>query len=232
MQGVFDQLRRAISDPRLGPYRQQNIGGADLDCYACYAWNNILCESLYPALQGLEVTLRNSIHAAASSVFSNDYWFNSVLIQQEQRRLVEVTARLKSLGKPSAASADDFVSGFNFGFWVSLFDSRYEQILWPRLLKGVFPHIPRRLRTRQNLLQRLDPIRILRNRVFHYEPIWHWKDLPQKHDTILEIIGWVNPIMLDMVNLFDRFAEVHRDGRQDCERALSQLMKGWKARTC
>ncbi|MDC0711753.1 hypothetical protein POL68_25010 [Stigmatella sp. ncwal1] len=34
---------------------------------------------------------------------------------------------------------------------------------------------------------------LLRNRVFHYEPIWHWEDLPQQYASLRQALGWFEP---------------------------------------
>lgn len=233
MQGTFlDQLLRAISDKRLDSYRQPNNNGVDLKCFASYAWNAALSESLCSSLQGLEVTLRNSIHDAATTCFGSDSWFLGEAVQLDplgQRMLASVKMQLKNDNKPPLP--ENFVSGFSLGFWVNLFNRNYEQRarhdqrLWPRLLQEVFPYIPRHERVRTKLWSRLDQIRKLRNRIFHYEPIWHWNRLPLRHDEVLETIQWMNPAMLDMVQMLDRFPEVHRMGVQKYETALSQMME-------
>lgn len=174
----FDQLSQATSPRRLEPYRHSNTFGDVTKIYGAYAWNIVLSESLYPAFHGIEIALRNSIRGAASQKFGDRYWFKTRLKPNEQRILTEVTNRLNSQKKP--LQAGDFVAAFMFGFWVSLFNRRYEQVLGPRLLSPVFPSIPRRQRTRKDLFKRLDKIRILRNRVSHHEPIWHWKDLTEQ----------------------------------------------------
>jgi hypothetical protein len=86
MQATFsDQLRRAISHERLDAYRQRGTSNDDVELFAHYAWNMALSESLYTPLQCLEVSLRNSIHDAASAHFKTDTWFDlpGVLSPQE-----------------------------------------------------------------------------------------------------------------------------------------------------
>ena len=83
----FSLLLEAISENRLAPYRQGNENSADLTCYARYLWNTALSESLYPALQGLEVTLRNSLHSAISAAIGSDDWFDRILAKEEQEVL-------------------------------------------------------------------------------------------------------------------------------------------------
>ncbi len=101
--------------------------------------------------------------------------------------------------------------------------TRYEQVLWPKLLEPVFPHCPRSQRTRQNAYTRLDSIRRLRNRVFHHEQVWHLADLPEQHRVILETIGWISPAMLAMTRLLDRFNSVYTRGAQPYAEGLESI---------
>lgn len=39
-------------------------------------------------------------------------------------------------------------------------------------------------------------MRILRNRIFHYEPIWHWPDLDQRQIELKNLITWMNQNLL------------------------------------
>ena len=225
---TFDGIRPAISEDRLEPYfryvfpsgtpTESEHSSKIIICYALYMWNTVLGESLYPSFQAIEVALRNSVHTSVWKAFNNEFWFESILASNEQQRLSEVKDRLLNDRKPFESSR--VVAGLTFGFWVSLFDKRYEGVLWPQLLEEVFPNIPRTLRTRRNILKRLMRVLRLRNRVFHHEPIWHWKDLADQHRETLEAIEWLNPPMLSMVSLFDRFPAVHRDGRHNCEETL------------
>ena len=126
-------------------------------------------------------------------------------------------------------SAGDLVSGLSLGFWVSLFKGQYERILWPRLLPDVFPHAPRRLRARKGISKRVDRIRRLRNRVFHHEPVWHLPDLEEQHHLILETIGWINPAMLEMTRLLDRFDSVYTRGSRPYAPELESIAQNWRA---
>lgn len=225
MQDEFiNSLLRATSEPRLEPYLTPAGRVSTQAGIARYLWNLRLSESLYPALQGVEVTLRNSIHRVATENFSSDHWFNALLVAPETDVLENARKRLASQGK--RANPDNLVSALSFGFWVNLFYRRYEQKLWPRLLKEVFPYIPVGMRRRNYISQRLNPIRDLRNRVFHYEPIWHWPDLAQHHQEALEVIGWINPELLALVQLVDRFPEVYAQGPERYFEELRRLGRG------
>ena len=225
MQEDFvNSLLESISDSRLNIYRDKTIADNDSVAFARYLWNIELSESLYPVLHGVEVVLRNSVHSNISRIYDSVDWFDAVSIDREARALKDARDRLKSQNKNSYP--DSIVSTLTFGFWVNLFHRRYEQTLWPRLLSEVFPYMPDRIRTRRYVYRRLERIRNLRNRVFHHEPVWHWNDLAQHHQEALEVIGWINPDMLSIVTLVDRFPEVYARGPDRYQEELLRLGGG------
>ena len=180
----FNELRRATSNRRLLRYFAQSPGIDDLQAFGAYLWNMALCESLYPALQGVEVALRNSIHQAASAAFGDDFWFRSNLMGRERETIQNLDTAIASTISP--LDPGHYISECSFGFWVGLFRGDYEQALWNHLIPAVFPHAPRRLRSRSGLHARLNRIRRLRNRVFHHEPVWRLPGLQEQHQAILE----------------------------------------------
>lgn len=221
---IFSALTSAISEDRFARYYSTS-SQSESEAYVSYAWNLVLCESLYPALNCLEISLRNSIHKAATQEFGAANWFGRCLRRQEIDALNQLANDLRNRHRPTGAS--DLVSNLTLGFWLSLFRTRYEQVLWPKLLEPVFPHCPRDQRTRQIVYVRLDRIRRLRNRVFHHEPIWHLPDLPQQHRLILETIGWISPAMLAMTRLLDRFDSVYTRGAQHYATELESIAHNW-----
>ncbi len=206
----LQSLYWSISAERFNSYQIDDGKNIDSVPYGRYFWNIALSESLYPGLQTLEVTLRNRLHEVISSKVGKEDWFDSVLNEQEVPILDEIKARL--IGQKIPVSVGQLVANSNLGLWVSLFNRRYESVLWPQLLKEVVPIMPNNSRTRGNLSRRLNRIRRLRNRIFHHEPIWNRPNLVQRHDEILETIGWINPDMLEAVRLFDSFPEVYQAG--------------------
>lgn len=186
----FESLLRALSTSRLAPYHRDDDGGSELTIYSRYLWNTALSESLYCVLQGLEVTLRNSIHDSITRYLGKEDWFEDILADPE-RKVLEVVKVVKERlkGQKIALDMGHLVANSSFGFWVSLFNSRYENILWPQLLADIFPFMPKRIRKRRTISGRLNGIRGLRNRVFHYEPIWHRANLLKQHDEIIKTIA-------------------------------------------
>jgi hypothetical protein len=216
VSGYFSQLHLPFSRERLEAYRP--IGGSDLDLIANYLWNMALSEALYPVLQGLEVALRNSLHAAGASAFRNDLWFDTSTVlplhKNERAAVNKAKDNLRRHRKPITAGR--LVAELNFGFWTNLFNSPYEQYLWAPpnlgLLDATFPHVPRSFRSRKKLQPRLDKIRRLRNRVFHHEPIWNLPNLYDQHVEMIETIEWISPTVRATIKLIDRFPQVYQQG--------------------
>jgi hypothetical protein len=67
------------------------------------------------------------------------------------------------------------------------------------MLNAAFPHLPKTCRVRKDIHTRYNHFRNLRNRIFHYEPIWAQSDLVGDHDRILEVTGWISPAMHDLI---------------------------------
>ena len=194
------QLSRILSPERLDAYRQRlSPSISDEALLRAYLWNMALAESLYPSLQTLEVALRNAIHDAVQRAVS------SLTHQQKPQDAGRIVAEL------------------SFGFWTSLMDRRYEQSLWPRLLKPVFPHLPRSIRTRAVISRRFHRVRQLRNRIFHHEPVWYWQDLAQHHQEVMEALGWIEPAARNFVGILDRFNDVYALGAGSLQIRLGGL---------
>ena len=177
----------AISENRLAPYHPRIESVNDLTCYVRYLWNTVLSESLYPSLHGLGVTLRNNIPNAITQELGQENWFDHIWAEPERKVLEEIKDRLTRQRK--SLDIGQIVASYSFGFWVSLLNRRYENVLWAKLLKPICPYMPNRERTRNTLSRRLNRIHKLRNRVFHHEPIWHRSHLIQNHEDLLETIS-------------------------------------------
>ena len=218
---ILESLSQSISEERMAPYRQ-GAESNSITPFARYLWNTALGECLYPGLQALEITLRNSLHQSVMGDRGTENWFEEVLDIQDLTALEEIKNRITNHNIPEVAG--QIVANSDFGFWIRLMNSRYENVLWPGLLRTAFPTMPNRVRKRQTISKRLNRIRAVRNRVFHYEPIWNDSSLAQKHEEIYETIGWINLQVLDATKLFDRFPEVYSSGPEYFEQLLSDYM--------
>lgn len=205
----------ALSAERLTGYHRTGHNEPADRILRRYLWNIQLCEALYPALDLLEVTLRNALHTALCRHTGQADWYATFSLEPRETTVIQDAVNiLKRQGKPVVPGG--VVAELSFGFWCSLFDVRYEhrQRLWPWLAAAIVPHAPRHERQRKALSRRVNRLRLLRNRVFHYEPIWHWHDLMDQHATAVEMLTWVNPDMATVLAAVDRFTNLHTTGEE------------------
>ncbi len=101
-----------------------------------------------------------------------------------------------------------------FGFWVNLLASGndYETRLWRPALHQAFPGYEGR---RGPLHRDLYHVRLLRNRIAHYEPI-HKRHLAADHSTIVRVLSYLSPETAAWVELNDRVPEVLARRRDVC----------------
>lgn len=218
----FFQQTQARHCP-MSAYQQRLTQDGNRNLFSHYAWNMALSESLYPSLQLLEIGLRNTINHHARQQFGKADWFDDANIIRARDKVAIDKAKTTLRRKKKSPDLGRIIAELNFGFWTSLLDTRYEQILWPRLIKACFPGMPKNIRTRKKLSQRFNRIRNLRNRVFHHEPIWYWQDLEQQHEDILDATGWIEPMMRELACSTDRFPDICQQGLYEIEQKLKQF---------
>jgi hypothetical protein len=236
MQGLYlSSIWSVLSPDRLGSYRFH--GDDDVGVVSTYLWNVALCEALYPTLNGLEVALRNSLYNAGEQRFATAAkgevacWLDAdppILAEEERNRVAAAKDSLRSRGK--ALDAPHLIAELTFGFWTALLDVRYEhrQVLWPHMLSAVFPAIPAQMRKRKLISSHLNRVRLLRNRAFHHEPIWHWRDLPNQYAATLELLQWISPALAATVALTDRFPMIHAAGRSSFRDGVERVMSAFE----
>ncbi|MBU1174011.1 MAG: hypothetical protein KKH72_01310 [Alphaproteobacteria bacterium] len=182
-------LELTISRPRLDKYLAQNNNDLALAITA-YEHNTRLCEAFYSPLQGLEIALRNTIHAQMRNQWGPD-WMTSGAVPlnaTSQQMVAEVLAELQKTTQ--WPTNDSIVAEMRFAFWVGLLGPTYDGDVWRRALNKGFRASGGKKRVvvhgRMNMLRRF------RNRVAHHEPIFQ-HNLQTVHDEILEAIGWMCP---------------------------------------
>lgn len=202
----MDRLFSAERLARFYTVARQDVTEASL----LYAGNIKLSESLYPSLAIAEVVLRNAVHRQLKSLYGTPDWY---LYLRQDPALANLQpsidkAQTYILDRQEVLTADKLVAELPFGFWVTLFNRAYEEVLWKRL-RLTFAHLPKADRQRATVSMVLNDVRKLRNRVYHNEPIcWQLAQLQQQHQKILQLIGWVEPQILPWLQQLDRFPTV------------------------
>lgn len=213
MQDLYwKKLECCLSPARLAAYGQDHPGHRIIA--SRYLWNIALCESLYAPMHLLEVGLRNAIDRAMVKLTRSHTWYDSVALtswgQDRVGKAKQNIERSRKEVKPGRVVAE-----LHLGFWTSLFEGHYEKsdaVFLPKGIQLTFPQMPRSLRGRKEIKNRLDVLRKLRNRIFHHERIIHWKNLPEQHGLILSFLGWIHPDLAELAGIVDTFPRVHDEG--------------------
>lgn len=233
---ALDGVRAALSSNRLELAFRASAGEVPLELVARSLYNMALAEALYPALHNLEIGLRNRVDAVVGAHYrpgtpgqigsdglpEAGCWLDEragVLARWEAAEVARVKRGL--LASRKSITPHRLIAGLSFGFWTGLFTRAYEigprsafvvgaaptLALWPRHLRAIFPHVPRRLATRAHVYGSLRRLAALRNQVFHHRPIWRLP-LDVLHADALNAIGWISPDLRDLTTSVDRFPAV------------------------
>ena len=221
-EDMFRELERSLSPERMRTYLQA-AGGDGERAARIYAWNTAVSAAFYASLQGLEVALRNAMHAQLASRFGVQ-WYDAEAAGMDSGGLARV-ARAKAELRRNRRDVEPsrMVAALSFGFWVSLLGhggriddsgrrADYEMTLWRPALRGAFPH--HAPLTRKQVHRPLDHLRLLRNRIAHHEPIFR-RDLPRDHERVLEVTAWISPATKAWIERHSRtpdLLDVRRDG--------------------
>jgi hypothetical protein len=197
----------ALTQTRLQPYIAAR--GTRENGIALYTLNIELCQTLVPTLHVFEVTLRNSMHRALSGAFGSKWYVNGnlALRPSEMKDVTKALTRLSYGKKPT--SRGRLVAELNLGFRTNLFDRHYEVAVWTPHRLSIFPYAPAAGSVRVDVHQDVKQIRDLRNRVFHYEPIWNDPSLVDAYGNAQRFVAWISPATTGWLSSFDDFPSVH-----------------------
>jgi hypothetical protein len=201
-----ETIEEALSLERFGRYLAW-AGGDRARALDLYALNTQLSEALYTPLQMLEVALRNRIHAVLSASVQ-PRWFKEpgvLAVPHQNEQVAEALADLARERKEPAPGR--VVAALTFSFWTAMLGAPYEN-LWQTDLHRIGRRDDGKGLRRKDLSGPLTPIRLLRNRIAHHEPILTW-DLPKHHEGMLRITGWLSPAAAAWCRTLDRFDQVH-----------------------
>ncbi|MEA3554598.1 MAG: Abi family protein [Campylobacterota bacterium] len=226
-QKLYEQLELSISKNRLDEYSKILNTDKTKTIFTYYILNSELSKSLYIPLQNLEVTLRNNIHNALTEFYKTERWYelDDVLDYNELKRIDESKTKLKRLKKELTPSR--IISELSFGFWTSLFNKYYEQKIWAKHGKSIFPNIPKKYKNRKYLSTTLNSIRYFRNRIFHFEPIFKSSNLQDVHIDILTLIKWLNIALYEVTVEFDEFNDICKNETKNTIKKLNKINQNY-----
>lgn len=174
-----------ISLPRFTTYRKilEQIHTSDgeltlVDQVQFYAKMQDIYSCFYVVIQTLEITLRNKIHQAKTKHYENEDWFTILKAEpyctHTATKIINA-ALTKTNSDFQSKSRDpepqDVLARVTFGLWPEILKATYrEKLFWQVYGSEVFPNKGRVKLSKidDNLLK----IGKLRNRLYHYEPLW------------------------------------------------------------
>ena len=206
-QNFYAKIENILTKSRLSVYR--NDGVDDKTALARYLFNMELCKSLYAILNIFEISLRNSLDNALRTFTGKDDWYEILPLDSgSKNKISEAKSKIANKGKP--VTHDRIISELTLGFWTSLITTKYSQAAFQSfVIRTCFKRCPPNLRSIKNLQKIFDKMRILRNRVSHYERIIHWKDLQTQHDQLLECIYWLDTSSYELATEIDFFDYIY-----------------------
>jgi hypothetical protein len=229
---VVDQfvtaLHRPIPQIRLEKYRSEPA--CDLHMLTNYFWNIALAESLYPTLHAVELALRNTIHITLTDRYGTENWWDEPhTLHRNQWHQLEGKRQeyLRNFGVP--ITPGQLVAELTFGFWVIVLSGPHVPNIWRwkrfRLVDQAFPY--RAGVDLPDIYRRfINSIRRLRNRIMHYERIFHRPDLRREHADIHEAIQWISPDLHSGIHAVDSFVEFHEYGWERAYIKLHRMLGG------
>ena len=208
---VFDKtfFDNSFSSARMRPYYNR-YPGKEKKALRHYRQNILLAEALLPSLSIYEVALRNALIRELERMAGHKDWYTYFSTVPALKALDgQVNVARRHIIKRGEEVTQDKINGeLTMGFWVLLFNAKYERYLWKDLRKA-FPHMPKSKRQRKYVSAPLNDIRALRNRVFHNESIsWSLSRLEALHRSILDVCSWINPALPLWIKTVERFDKV------------------------
>ena len=158
----------------------------------------------------LEVALRNRIDQVMAAAHG-ETWYD---LEAHQANPVQVDmlakARqdLREARKPETPGR--MVAALTFGYWTAMLGKEYED-LWQTTLKDIARREDGKGLTRKAFSRPLAPIRTLRNRIAHHEPILYWS-LPKHYEAILQLTAWLSPVAAQWCRDCSRFTAIYPEG--------------------
>ncbi|MGY6562778.1 MAG: hypothetical protein ACXITV_11810 [Luteibaculaceae bacterium] len=203
-------VSKIISKDKLSPYLNFHNNNL-IKALGHFKANLVISESFYPTLSILEIGLWNSIDLQLRKHYNTNDWFeNPDFIKLVGRFQIEKIshARQTILSERKNISSGGIIAELSFGFWTSLFDTKFEKNLW-KPLRLAIPNCPKEIRKRKTMSSKLNGIRKLRNRIFHYEAIsWNYDVLKKYRNDILEILDWLDKDLLEWIYETDRCGQI------------------------
>ena len=219
---ILSALETSISPERMATYVQTTNGDKE-KALRLYTWNTAISAAFYGPLQGLEVSLRNSMHRQLESAYGSK-WYDNPKCGFDAGTIKRIDTAKSTLKRGKyPIDPSHVVAELPFGFWVSLLGrggrpllpetmkKNYEMTLWRPALYKAFPNSKR---NRSKTHNPLDYLRTLRNRIAHHEPVFN-RHLQKDYQSIIEVTEWICPKTAAWIKHHSRVDNLLNQNRDD-----------------
>ena len=195
------KITNSLSGERLSTYLKAENNDLE-NALELYLKNIEYSAVFFLPIQGLEVTLRNSLNNTISDFDNKEDWFDNIPINYGAKKIIKNAK--KSVKKTQKNPKNShLIAELPFGFWLSLLNKEYHQKLWIPYLHKSFPNAKK---GRAEIHGHLDHIRLFRNRIAHHEPIFS-RHLEQDYKSIILALEWVCPETAEWINEHSKVLE-------------------------
>lgn len=210
----------ALSEERLSSYHFFAFPKDKQSLILSYDCMQLLSSYLFLPLEYLEVTLRNRIYRELTrhyhwrgkkykSIGKAEEWLDWMPTEPiTKKKVLRAKGELKQRGLGN--KPEEIISELSFGVWVSILKEHQSQNsqyhFWLYTQKRLFPNANGT--SQMKVYSELKEIRDIRNRLFHYEPIWNTHgtkncctailEILHKYKKVMKVIRWLS---FDVFNL-------------------------------
>lgn len=209
-----------LSTDRLRSYSQVFNTTNNIDLVGAYLWNANICANITPILSLIEVSLRNQLDKELILKYKTNLWWKKNILRYKSftpgGNIPHAILMIRKCFSDSAKSVirnkrnrygisgynpkhNDIVSNAVFSTWEFLLDEEFmgRTLLWPSGLSRVF--LGEWTNNRASLFltdmkERVKFIREIRNRIFHWEPIWKNSRIHNKESAIAYTLSIINKL--------------------------------------
>jgi hypothetical protein len=215
---TYREIEDLLSKERLEPYLL--ISNNKYEVLELYNININLSQSLYSVLSYFEILLRNSCNNKLKKEVNSDWYFDNDLLsgnnaekgEETIKKIQDAVENIKKRKREKGIANyiitnGDITANLNFGFWSNLFNANYEHKIWRPYLQHIFKDF-----NRKELCRQFEAVRVLRNRIFHYEPIIFDNRLEKRYNTIIGLITYIaKDNICSYIESFNDFKKVYEE---------------------
>ena len=173
--------------------------------------NVALSESLYPALNIFEVTLRDLVNQSLVEYYGIDWTFQGLVeyhFENQRRKIDPKESNYKKYNLSAKAINKLLVSNMSLYYWTNILDPINFQI-WEKDVKPIYNS--EILVDKMEFFEKANTLRKLRNRIAHVKSIIQ-RNLRTEYDDCREILALLSKEALTWCDSRCRFWDVHPDG--------------------